>query len=222
MTLRPPLLAGLAILGVQLGCTDSSRYQSAMCVLMDVSGTYADQKGEVVSSVKAGILPNMLPGDSLFVVLIDSDSYDEENLVTSLKTDRRPLESNAQKMRFAAALDELATSDIRSQFTDISGAMMLCGDYLKNSRAGTKLMFVFSDMKEELPRGITRDFREQEFTGTAMAAINVIKLKGDNARPSDYRGRLDGWEARLKEAGALDWTLILDTTQIPEYIESHR
>lgn len=203
-------------------CTESARYQTAVCTLIDVSGTYSGQKEEVVKTIKAGILPNMLPGDAIFVLLIDSDSYDQENLVASLHTDRRPLESNAQKLRFAAAIDELAAIDKRSKFTDISGAMMLCSDYLKSSRAGTKLVFVFSDMQEELPRGVTRRFRDQEFTGMAIAAVNVIKLKGDNVRPSVYRHRLKEWGQRVKEAGALDWTVILDPTQLPEYMGRHR
>lgn len=210
------------ILTFGAACTDSTRYQSTMCALIDVSGTYASQKAEVVKTIKVGILPELLPGDSLFVLLIDSDSYDHGNLVAKLKTDRRPLEANAQKLSFAAELDELAASDVRSDLTDISGAMLLCADHLKSSEAGTKLMYVFSDMQEELPEGVTRSFGAQEFSNVSVAAINVIKLKGDNVEPAVYRHRLDEWKKRLLDAGASDWSVILDPAEIPQHISNHR
>lgn len=210
------------VLAVLSACTDSKSYEAATCALVDVSGTYANQKDQVVKVLKAGILPSMLPGDSLFVLTIDSESYEEKNLVAKLTTDRRPMRANTQKLNFAAKLDEFAQSKIRSRFTDISGAMMLCADYLKQTGAGVTQMFIFSDMKEELPKGVTRSFTEQEFAGIGVAASNVIKLKGDNVRPAVYRRRLKEWQERVMAGGARDWKVIMDETTIPAFIEAQR
>ena len=64
-------LLGVALL-VLAGCGDAGRYAQAVSVLVDVSGTYADQRAGVVDLVKAGILPGLQPGDS--IVLITSTS----------------------------------------------------------------------------------------------------------------------------------------------------
>ena len=50
------------------GCADGRRYDQAICVLIDVSGTYADQRMEVVRTIKREELPNMMPGDTLLVL----------------------------------------------------------------------------------------------------------------------------------------------------------
>ena len=71
-------------------CTGSADYQTAMCALVDVSGTYRAEMPEVASIIRSGVLPELAPGDSLFLIGIDSDSYDEENLWAELTLDRRP------------------------------------------------------------------------------------------------------------------------------------
>ena len=58
----------LLALPLLLSCTSSKNYAQAICVLVDVSGTYADQKPEVVNVIKRGILPKLQPGDSVFVI----------------------------------------------------------------------------------------------------------------------------------------------------------
>ena len=88
------------------GCTDSKQYETSFCSLIDVSGTYAGEKSSVVNTVKAGIVPQMIPGDSLFFVKIDSNSYSEDNLVTKLTLDYRPTRANSQKMAVARTLDD--------------------------------------------------------------------------------------------------------------------
>jgi len=64
---------------------------SALCgevALVDVSGTYADQKTEVVNIIKRGILPTLMPGDSLCGIRIDYRSYQQQNLEADLTPDQ--------------------------------------------------------------------------------------------------------------------------------------
>ncbi len=68
------VLGSLAALCLMLGCSDGRRYDQAIGVLIDVSGTYADQRSQVVNVIKREILPEMVPGDSLLVVRIDGES----------------------------------------------------------------------------------------------------------------------------------------------------
>jgi hypothetical protein len=199
-------------------CTDSKQYETSYCALVDVSGTYAGEKATVVNTIKAGIVPQMIPGDSMFFVMIDSNSYSEDNLVTKLTLDYRPTTANNQKLAVARQLDDFSKGNARSNKTDISGALMLCSDYLKATGSGTKVMFVFSDMNEELPAGVVRKFAEDEFQGIDLVAMNIIKLNKDSANPEVYRKRLDTWHQRTTTSGARSWSTLLDGTKIPDYI----
>ena len=212
------VLIAVSVSSIVAACTDSKQYETSFCTLIDISGTYSAEKKGVVNIVKAGILPRMLPGDSLFFVKIDSNSYAEENLVTKLTLDYRPTQANNQKLSLSKKLDKFGKGKAKSRMTDISGAMMLCSDYLKATQSGTQVIFVFSDMKEELPAGIVRKFADDEFEGIDIAAMNVIKLTKDSANPEVYRKRLAKWDKRLNSSGANSWTTLLDATKIEEFI----
>lgn len=211
-------LVAVTALVATAACTDSKQYETAYCALIDTSGTYASEKSNVVKIVKAGVVPEMVPGDSLFFVKIDSNSYAEDNLVTRLTLDYRPTKANSQKAALAKVLDKFAESKDRSSQTDISGALMLCSDYLKATQSGTQIMFVFSDMKEELPKGVVRKFEDDEFKGINIAAMNVIKLNKDSSNPEVYRSRLRKWDKKLVNSGARSWDTLIDASKIQEFI----
>ena len=214
----PSLLIGAALL--VSGCSDNKAYETSICALADVSGTYANEKQSMVKIIKAGLLPKMTPGDGLFLIAIDSNSYTQKNLISKMTLGYRPTEVQQQKMAFSQKLDKFAKGKLRSKHTDISGAMMLCSDYLKDTKSGTQLMVIFSDMKEELPGGVKRKFKPDEFAGIHIAAMNVIKLNKDSADPELYRKRLAQWKKKLDNAGAKSWNNIIDSKKIPEFIDS--
>lgn len=211
-------LVAVSVSSMIAACTDSKEYETSYCTLVDISGTYSAEKKGVVNIVKAGILPEMIPGDSLFFVKIDSNSYSDENLVTKLTLDYRPTQANNQKMILAKKLDRFGSGKAKSRMTDISGAMMLCSDYLKATQSGTQVIFIFSDMREELPAGVVRKFADDEFAGIDIAAMNVIKLKKDSANPEVYRKRMRKWDQLFTSSGANSWTTLLDATKIEEFI----
>lgn len=216
-----PLLV-IAITVLLSSCSDNKQYETAICALADISGTYADEKKNMVNIIKAGVIPKLLPGDSLFLIAIDSSSYDEENMKGKLTLDYRPSKANNQRIEFAGVLDDFAEQKTRAKYTDISGAMMLCSGYLKSTQAGTQIMFVFSDMKEELKQGLKRSFNNDEFTNMDIAAMNVIKLNEDNTDPQVYRNRIKKWEKRVKKHSAKSWNASLVATDISDYIDNLR
>ena len=218
----------LAALGLLLtwmplaGCSDGRRYDQAIGVLIDVSGTYADERQETVRVVKREILPQMVPGDTLLVARIDSESYDRENVLALLTLDRRPSHANAQKLELARLLDEFAATPTGSAYTDIPGAIMLASEYLGETGAGSRVLLIFSDMQEDLPGGSRRQLDPDELAGTRVVAMNVKRLGRDQADPAVFRGRLEGWGERVAAAGAAEWRTFLDPTKLPEYLEAAR
>ena len=221
-------MRGLARLGLLAawaavcGCSDARRYDQAIGVLIDVSGTYADQRAETVRVIKREVIPQMLPGDTLFVARIDSESYDRDNVEALLTLDRRPSHANAQKLEVARQLDAFAARPLGSAHTDIPGAIMLASEYLGETAAGSRVLLIFSDLQEDLPRGETRRLAEQELTGMRVVAMNVKRLGRDQADPAGFRTRIDGWGERLAAAGAAEWRTFLDPAKLPEYLDAAR
>jgi hypothetical protein len=209
----------LVALPVLLSCSSSKNYAQAVVALVDVSGTYADQKPEVVNVIKRGILPKMQPGDSLFVIRIDDESYKKGNVEAQMTLDVRPSRANAQKLTFATQLDEFASKRQRARHTDIRGAMMLGAEYLKETGAGLRTMVVFSDMEEDLPKGVKRTLAPDEFSGMRILAMNVKKLSADNANPTAYRQRLASWQQQTKSHGAKEFQVVLEPEKLDELLE---
>jgi hypothetical protein len=203
-------------------CSDGRDYEQAVAVLIDVSGTYADQKPEVARIVKRELLPNLLPGDTIAILRIDSASYEKENLEALVTLDRRPSRANAQKLALAKQIDAFAARDDRSEFTDIRGAMMLAAEYLRETGARSRAILLFSDMQADLPPGAKRTFSEREFDGVRVIALNVKKLEPDNANPDEFRSRLARWEEDVTHAGAGGWQTFLDTAKLAPYLAEIR
>src|SRR5206468_4683849 len=79
---------------VLIGCTDVSADAHATCVLIDVSGTYADEVPAAIQLVKLAVLPRVTTGHSLVAATIDDDSYDKRNLIAVMTADARPSVAN--------------------------------------------------------------------------------------------------------------------------------
>ncbi len=203
-------------------CAEGKRYDQALCVLIDVSGTYADQLEEVVRILKSEVLPSIEPGDTLLVLRIDGASYEKENVELLVTLDARPSRANAEKLGIAQRLDELAAREVSARHTDIPGAMMLGGEYLSELSSGSRVMLIFSDMEEDLAPGTQRTLRPDELSDTYVVAMNVKRLHTDNVDPSAFRSRLASWEERVFASGGLGWRVLMDPAKLGEYLSSVR
>ena len=203
-------------------CSDASHYSQAVAVLVDTSGTYADQEPDVARIVKREVLPELVPGDTLAIVRIDSESYEKADVIQLVTLDQRPSHAAAQKLALAKALDAFAARGERSQYTDIPGAMMLAAEYLHETGAKSRVILLFSDMQSELPPGAKRHFSEREFEGIRVAALNVKQLGPDNANPDVLRARLASWEKEVTRAGAGGFTTFLDPAKLGPFLAEIR
>ena len=200
-------------------CSSGAQYSQAIVALVDVSGTYADQRPEVVNVIRKGLLPRLTPGDTLIIIRIDSESYKKDNVEASMTLDVRPSKANAQKLQLASALDDFSRKPLRAAHTDIRGAMMLAADYLRETNAGRRTMVIFSDMEEDLPRGVKRDMAPDELKGVRVLAMNVKRLGHDNANPTAYRARLSNWGKQLTQHGAREFKVVLEPEKLAELLE---
>ena len=194
------------------GCGDSRNHAQAVYMLVDTSGTYAQEanKAQLIINYLLGTLE---PGDSLAVARVKSRSFSEKDIIAKATFDSRPSQANAQKRAFREQVDAAFRRVAGSGYTDITGGLLQGAEYLNETGAGSRTIIVFSDMQEELDKVTQRDF-PISLKNIRVVAVNVVKLGTDNVDPRRYLGRLEAWEKRVVAAGASEWRVINDLQRL--------
>lgn len=201
-------------------CGDSRVHSQAVYMLVDTSGTYAQEIGKATRIINY-LLATLNPGDSLAVAKVETRSFSEKDIVARVTFDKRPSQATQQKRAFKSRIEEFARGIKGSAYTDITGGLIQGAEYLNETKAGIKTIVVFSDMQEELGKGTVRDF-PIKLEGIRIVALNVTKLGTDNADPRIYLDRLARWEARVRKAGATEWVMVNDLENNMESILNTR
>lgn len=202
---RRSFLTSMAALAAS-GCGDSKSHAHAVYMLVDTSGTYAQEAGKAQLIVNY-LLGTLQSGDSLAVARVQSRSFNEKDILAKATFDSRPSYANAQKRAFRDTVESSFKTVPGSKYTDITGGLMQGAEFLNEVGAGTKTIIVFSDMQEELDKVTQRDF-PINLKDIRVVAVNVVKLRTDNVDPRRYTGRLDAWKKRVEGAGAREWRVI--------------
>ena len=205
------LLVLLLALAMLTGCASEGPRNTAVYMLFDTSGTYTEEL-EKAQAIINYLLGTLDPGDTLAVARIDSASFSEKDIVAKATFDSRPSVSNKEKMRFRDVVNDFVGNVKGSAYTDISGGVLQAIEFLNETDAGKKYILVFSDLKEELPKGVKRDvpFRLE---GYHVVALNVTKLRGDNYNPREYMDRLEYWRLKVEEGGGT-WKVVNDLEKL--------
>jgi hypothetical protein len=200
------------------GCGDPRSHSQGVYMLVDTSGTYAEE-AEKAQRIVNYLLGTLQPGDSLAVARVESRSFSEKDIIAKATFDTRPSQANAQKRAFRDKIDAAFRNVHGTRYTDITGGLIQGAEFLKEGGAGTKTIIVFSDMQEELDRATVRSF-PISLKNIRVVAVNVVKLRTDNVDPRRYMGRLDWWKARVKKAGASEWRVINDLDHLDQIFAS--
>ncbi len=212
------LLALLLVTVTLSGCADNRAHTQGVYLLIDTSGTYAEQVSKARKIVNY-LLANLNAGDSLAVAKVESKSFSEKDIVAKVTFDRRPSQANLEKRAFNQKIEAFAKSIKGSAYTDITGGILQAAEYLNEANPGHKTIIIFSDMQEELGKGTVRDF-PIKLDGIRVMAVNVTKLGTDNVDPRRYLDRLAWWEKRVREAGATEWLVINDLEHLDKILAS--
>lgn len=199
------LVISLSLLACSGG--EPVNYKRGVYLLLDTSGTYTTEL-EKAQHIINFLLANLEAGDTFAVARIDSGSFSEKDLIAKVVLDSRPSAANRQKREFAANIEDFASKVRGSSHTDISGGLLQAIGYLNEADVGSKSIFIFSDLKEDLPEGYVRDF-DLTLDGFSIKALNVTKLRSDNLNPQDYLERIAEWEAKVEQGGG-SWTVVND------------
>jgi hypothetical protein len=194
------------------GCTQEAGPQNrGVYLLMDTSGTYTKELNEAVQLINV-ILVKLEPGDSFAVARIDTGSFSEKDIVAKMTFDTRPSAANQQKRKFREKIDKFVKGVRPASHTDITGGVLQAIEYLNEKEPGVKEILIYSDLKEDLPKGFVRDIPLQ-LQGFNVVALNVTKLRSDNRDPREYLSRLENWQNRVEEGGG-QWVVINDMDRL--------
>ena len=207
------LLSATTLLAALLtGCSEDPGPQNrGVYLLMDTSGTYTKELKEAVQLINV-ILVKLEPGDSFAVARIDTGSFSEKDIVAKMTFDTRPSAANQQKRKFREKVDQFVKGVRPASHTDITGGVLQAIEYLNEKDTGVKEILIYSDLKEDLPKGFVRDIPLQ-LQGFNVVALNVTKLRSDNRDPREYLSRLENWQNRVEEGGG-EWLVINDMDRL--------
>ena len=200
-----PLLAAALLI---TGCPQTAPPERGVYLLIDTSGTYTKELGKA-QRIISYILSRMNPGDHFAVGRIDTGSFSEKDIVARTTFDSRPSTANQQKRQFRNTIKQFVEEVDASKYTDITGGMLQATEWLSEVAAGQKVILIFSDLEEDLPKGYVRDSVTLELSGMEVVALNVTKLRSDIVDPRKYLGRLEDWQKRVEQAGG-EWRVIND------------
>jgi hypothetical protein len=215
---RRQFVIGLPLAALAWGCGDAKSHAQAVYMLVDTSGTYAEEIGKAQQIVNY-LLGTLQPGDSLAVARVKSRSFSEKDIVAKATFDTRPSQANQQKRAFRDQVQAFTSTARGSVYTDITGGLIQGAMFLNETGAGRKTILIFSDMQEELDKQAVRDF-PIDLKGIRVVAVNVVKLKTDNVDPRRYLGRLEDWQKRVVTAGASEWRVINDIEHLDAVLKS--
>src|SRR3979409_1603979 len=170
------LLASLSLASAvaMSSCADQRSHTQAVYMLIDTSGTYAQESGKAQLIINY-LLGTLQPGDSLAVARVKSRSFSEKDIVAKARFDVRPSQANAQKRAFRDNIDGFLKTVKGSAYTDITGGVLQGAEFLNETGAGNRTIIVFSDMQEELDKVTVRDF-PISLNNIRIIAVNVLKL----------------------------------------------
>lgn len=205
-------LCAAAMLLLCMACSQPGEHARAAFVLVDISSDYARElhKAEILSRV---LLARLDSGDSLAIAFIDNSSFTERNIIARATFDHRPSVAIAQKRQLQAELAAfMERFTVPSHHSDITGGVLLARDYLHETPARHKQLFILSDLHEDLPPWLERDMAIG-LDGIEVIAVNVKRQRSDNNNPAAYRERLAHWQQRVEASGG-QWQLVNDLSRL--------
>ncbi|WP_205849141.1 VWA domain-containing protein [Natronospirillum operosum] len=206
------LTIGVALGMLLAGCAQTDDPRRAAYVLMDISDNYVQELASAQALTRF-LLAELQPGDTLGALFIDNSSYSDRNVIAQTTFDDRPSLATQQKRLFYAEVDDFVSGiQVPSAHNDITGGILLATERLRSVDAGQRVLYVFSDLQEDRPPWLERDF-PVDLDGVEVVAMNVTKLRSDNHNPQAYRERLAQWEQWVEDNGG-NWRLVNDLQQL--------
>ena len=181
-----------------LSCSNEpTQGNTGVYMLLDTSGTYAEELQKAEQIIRY-TLARLGETDAFAVARIDTGSFSEKDIVAKVSFEDRPSAVNRQKRIFAQQVTEFVDGANSAPYTDITGGLLQALEFLNEKNTGRKVIFLFTDLQEDLQEGYVRDI-DLPFGGFEVIALNVTKLRSDNIDPREYIDRPEKRRANLMD-----------------------
>lgn len=206
------LWAGVLLIALCSGCSQPGGHAKSAFVLVDISSDYANELHKA-NTLSRYLLASLDSGDSLAIAFIDNSSFTERNIIARATFDHRPSVAIAQKRALQAELTAfMERFKVPSHHSDITGGVLLARDYLNETTARHRQLYILSDLHEDLPPWLNRDMTIS-LEGIEVIAVNVKRQRSDNNNPEAYQQRLTHWQQRVEDNGGR-WQLVNDLARL--------
>src|SRR5258708_13930116 len=117
-------LAALLLIGMAVsGCGDSRSHANAVYMLVDTSGSYAQEAGKAQVIINY-LLGTLQAGDSLMVARVTSRSFSEKDIIAKATFDSRPSQANTQKRAFRDQIDAYVKTVQGTRYPDTTAGLV--------------------------------------------------------------------------------------------------
>jgi hypothetical protein len=148
---EPVALIVIASLGLA-ACSEPVARNTGAYMLLDTSGTYRTELVKA-ENIITYTLSQLEPADSFAVARIDTASFSEKDIVAKVTFNDRPSTANSQKRQFSERIGRFVDGVGPAPHTDITGGLLQAIEFLNEKQTGRKIIFIFSDLEEDLMDG---------------------------------------------------------------------
>ncbi|MDY6792335.1 MAG: VWA domain-containing protein [Thermodesulfobacteriota bacterium] len=195
--MKKTVLCSLTFIIMLAGCTDTKKHSKGVYLLLDASGTHASEL-EKAQSILNDLLLSLNPLDTLAVARVDTENFDEKDVIAKVTFHQRPSIVNNQKRAFHKKIGNFISQVKNSRYTDISGGIFQAVAHLNEVDPGHKFILIFSDLREELKQHRQSDVPFQ-LVGFKVIALNVTTLRANIRDPIKYMEQVEQWGKKIEK-----------------------
>jgi hypothetical protein len=172
-----------------------------ICVLLDISGSYAEEARRAVPSIGV-IINSMQSNDRLTVGTIQTCSFSNDGVIVDRTFPAAPEEVFRSRVQvFQRIQSFFRNPDIATDYTDIRGGVLFSAQTLTGAEALRRVLIIASDLVETPSPGCGAP-SSIRLDGIDVIFASVTRTEADRRSPDAYAERIAFWEDWARGCGA--------------------
>jgi len=203
--------------GMLPGCADTTGQTRAVFVLIGPAGAGAETHA-VLRAATDVILAHLSSGDFFAVGRIDTPYFSPQNVLTTVRLNRRPTVANGQKRLLQHQVGRLLDDPGEESGRDLTGGLLAAVEFLKKTAAAHRIILIAADVRAGGAGAEGGDFPIQ-VEGCRVLALDLAprpQAAGDH-KADGLDDRLGFWQRRIVSGGG-GWHTFTSPEQLAELL----